>query len=260
MNRRNRYMILLVGGLFLLGFGCADLGDEQQVRPQNTPEAPANPEPGTTPVVNPTPEQPVGDPGYFPTVESHPAGQDEVGTADLTPAPEPPEEPYRSRKRMDVDQLDAAMQVVAGGILWSDDGDEDSDFQELAATLGVPDYAIVTQEVLDPSALFQKFLSDAARSVCGDVLEAELSGLLIQPVLFVHVNPTDTLETALEQVNANIQDMLLRFHGRHVEIDSPALAQWRWLFHTVSQLEQDPALGWRAVCVALFTHPEFFTY
>ncbi|MBR56434.1 MAG: hypothetical protein CMH54_00080 [Myxococcales bacterium] len=258
MKRLSRYMIPFAASMLL--FACADLGQEEQVRAQNTPQEPASPEPTTTPVASPNVEQPIGDPGYFPTVESYPAVQEEIGTSGLTPVPEPAEDPYRSRKRMDIDQLDASMQVVAGGIIWSEDGDDESDFQELAATLGVPDYAIVTQEIKDPSALFQKFLSDAARSVCSEIVESELSGLLMNPILFVHVDATDTLDTAPEQVNANLQDMLLRFHGRHVEIDSPALAQWRWLFHTVSQLEQDPALGWRAVCVALFTHPEFFTY
>ncbi|MEZ4467376.1 MAG: hypothetical protein R3F43_23755 [bacterium] len=62
---------------------------------------------------------------------------------------------------------------ASGGTGWTETrGATEVDlFEELAATLGRPDYVQVTTEDLDPSALFLKFLDDAARSVCARTVE-----------------------------------------------------------------------------------------
>ena len=66
----------------------------------------------------------------------------------------------RPRRRMNVDQLSRAMTQVSGGIEWIERvGRNDVNlFENLASTLGKPDYRERTDEELDPTVLFQKFL------------------------------------------------------------------------------------------------------
>ena len=87
---------------------------------------------------------------------------------DLAPPVEPPVAEARARRRMNLDQLDAAFRRTSGGIGWTEmrGNREVNLLVELSATLGKPDYVQITTEDLDPSALFNKFLDDAARSIC----------------------------------------------------------------------------------------------
>ena len=79
-------------------------------------------------------------------------------------------QPWRERRRMDVDQLEASLREVTGGIGWermNGDGTVRTRyFREYADTLGMPDYINSSAEDLSVSLLFQKFLDDAARSAC----------------------------------------------------------------------------------------------
>lgn len=181
---------------------------------------------------------------------------------DLGPAAPAPEDPFRSRRRMDIDQLDATIRTVTGGIGWTEDrgGREVNLFEELAQTLGKPDYLQITDEDLSPSAMFQKFLDDAARSVCLRLLEAEATRPSAERVFFVHAEPTDTLGAEPEATLANLQYLLLRFHGRKVAVDAPELEPWRWLMESAEHVTDDQAEVWRTVCVGMMTHPDFYTY
>lgn len=180
----------------------------------------------------------------------------------LNPEEVPPEAPFRQRRRMDLDQLDATIRTVTGGIGWTEtrSGREVNLFQDLAQTLGKPDYLQITDEDLEPSAMFQKFLDDAARSVCMRLMDAEATRARADRVFFVHAEATDTLGAQREATLANLQYLLLRFHGRKVAVDAPELEPWRWLMESAEHVTPDQPEVWRTVCVGLMTHPDFYTY
>ena len=168
----------------------------------------------------------------------------------------------RPRRRLDIEQLDRAIQQVTGGIAWTDgEGAEATNlFESLESTLGVPDYLRTVQEDLDPGAVFQKFLGDAARSVCTRLVASELEAAAEDRVLIAHVEPEDTVGSAPESVDQNLRYLMLRYHGRHVPPTDPSLQRWRWLFDKTSEVSEDPMQGWRAVCIGLITHPHFYSY
>jgi hypothetical protein len=177
-----------------------------------------------------------------------------LGDVDLLPTIEPP---TRARQRLNIDQLSASFERVTGGLNWTDGGNVL--WESLSATLGKPDFAEMTQEDLLPSALFHKFLDDAARQVCTALVAAEVSGEAAAQHLFVEVSPQEPMADA-ESVDANLRHLLLAFHGKRFGADAPDLIHWRWLLHTVDATSADPTAGWNAVCVALFTHPHFYSY
>jgi hypothetical protein len=180
----------------------------------------------------------------------------------LAPPPPPApvvEGPSRSRRRMDLDQLDAAFVAATGGLTWTENGV--NQWQALAPTLGRPDFLTSTEEDLTPSLLFEKFLGDAARKTCTDLFAREAATPAAQRVFFVGVNP-DERSTALgSRLDANLQRLLLRFHGRDTRQPGTegALDGWRWLWLSVEHLES-PRSAWMATCVALIEHPDFYTY
>jgi hypothetical protein len=166
--------------------------------------------------------------------------------------------PHRDLKRMDIDQLSAAIKVATGSEGWVVNGADQ--FQALERTLGKPDYFDLTSEDLDPAALFQKFLDDAARSVCFELAETEVGIPENERVLMVHAGPEDTYQSAPEKIEANLSMLLKRYHGRHAEPGSSALQSFRWLYQSAEHVSQDPVKAWRTVCVGLIVHPAFYTY
>jgi len=171
-------------------------------------------------------------------------------------------DPHRPRRRMDLDQLDASVRRVTGGLGWTytRSGTERSHFTDLASTLGKPDWVQITDEDLEPSALFQKFLDDMARDVCTRLATADAARPAGERRLLVHVEPTDTAATAPAAVDETLSALLLAYHGRAVATSSSELDPWRELFTTASTVEASPVLGWRAVCVGLIVHPDFYSY
>ena len=161
----------------------------------------------------------------------------------------------RPRRRMNVDQLDDAIRKATGGIGWDIGGK--SRFGELAATLGKPDFREVVQEDLSPTPVFQKFLNDAARHVCTELVKKELEVAPTERVLMTHVGPEVKVGADIDK---NLSYLLLRYHGVTIAPDSPTLERWRWLFKSVIHLTDDTTQAWRAVCVALIAHPDFFSY
>lgn len=180
----------------------------------------------------------------------------------LTPPQAPPERVLRSRKRMELEQLSKSLKQVTDGIGWTEmRGNTEVDlFDDLGSTLGRADYIQITQEDLEPSAMFQKFLNDAARSVCARLLDREMRAPLGQRILIVQSSPSDKIETRPERINADLQAAILRFHGRSLASDAPELESWRWLFRSAEHVSGDPVEAWRAVCIGLITHPDFYTY
>jgi hypothetical protein len=256
--------------LTLIILGCAALGcstdtastDGSQPNdlPMDTPR-----DPGTSANI-PTPTEPP--PGATPVEITESEGE----RVDLAA-------PYdakrriipRPRRRMNIDQLEAAIMQVSGGIGWTEQRgrDEVNLFESLSSTLGKPDYAEITDEELEPTVLFQKFLNDAARSVCVKMLAADLAALAVtengeetawSPRLLVHVSPDQTMTTHPDDIKANMQVLMQRFHGRRLSADASGLAHWHWLFRSASFVTETPTEAWLGVCVALFTHPDFYTY
>ncbi len=204
---------------------------------------------------------PTSVPGTQPTVPSvlHPELRGDVRAESLGQVEPPdPQAEGRVRRRMDIDQLNASLRAVTGGIGW-DDGDDDQ-IEELASTLGRPDYASSTHEDLAPGLLFNKFLDDAANHVCQELLDREA---VPSPdnVFLVDADLTDTSASDAAAIEANLQSALLRFHGRSLPSGDPQLEPWRFLFDTTVEVTGgDTFAGWRSVCIGLIIHPDFTLY
>lgn len=181
------------------------------------------------------------------------------GDATLLPFVEPMR---RARQRMTIPQLSDSLSAVTGGIGWTElrGGVEEDLFEVFAASLGVPDYVEATREDRSASALFHKFLDEAARFACSELMVRETSGEPYDAKLMVHVSATDTVSSAPEAVDANLRYLLLRYHGRKLSEGSAALTPWRWLFESISHVTDEPAIAWRGVCIALVSHPDFYSY
>ena len=182
------------------------------------------------------------------------------GSVDVTPTEK---EWGRDWRRMDLDQLKASIERVSGGVEWSSPNGRDSInmFDELASTLGKPDYVSSTHEELSPSLLFQKFLKDAANGVCLGIIQEDLRRDASERQFVTEASWTDTWETHPDNVRANIARLLLRFHGRVVAVGAPEVEEWVWLFRSVAHVTENNAeKSWNAVCVALMTHPDFYMY
>ena len=169
--------------------------------------------------------------------------------------------PDRPLRRLDIDQLDASMRRATGGIGW-DDGSGNPQLTRFRTTLGVPDYVTSTTEDLEVSALFLKFLDDAARSTCDRLIEREEDAATpAERTFLVHAELASTLPDDAEAIDQNLAYLLLRFHGRRVDVDSEELTPWRQLFRDARAMSVDePKTAWRTVCVALFDHPDFYLY
>ena len=162
---------------------------------------------------------------------------------------------------MNIDQLDLAIEKVTGGIRWrSTPTSQTGMFETLALSLGKPDFKDQTAEDLEPGALFQKFLGDAARSVCHELLEKEVNTIQSNRVFLVHADETQTYTDAPNMIEDNLAYLLLRFHGSEFTNESPALNSWIWLFESATLVSQDPLVAWKTVCIGLIQHPDFYSY
>jgi hypothetical protein len=161
---------------------------------------------------------------------------------------------------MDLDQLEASLVRATATAGWLR-GDGNSRFDDLRATLGVPDYIYRTSEDFSPSVVFQKFISDAARDVCTDAILAEAE--MEDPsgrVLLRHVEPNETVAENEAAIRENLSYLLLRFHGVSMLPDDPQVQPWVDLVEAVQAEAEEPGLAWRTVCVGLILHPAFVSY
>ena len=178
---------------------------------------------------------------------------------------------HRPRRRLNLDQLSLAIAQTMGGLRWSEvvNGEERDLFVTMAATLGKPDFVQRTTEDLTPSALFQKFLGDASRQVCQKRAQLDLDAMSDpraepsdpQVTLWGSLSPELTPREDEAAIEGQIRALVLRFHSRVLpEGPSPRLAYWRWLFDTAMLVDGSPVSGWRALCVGLISHPDFYSY
>lgn len=171
-------------------------------------------------------------------------------------------------QRLTVAQLAGSMPVVLGGNTWMTNSTTQG-FTARAATLGVPDYINVVDENLEPSALHLKFMGDAARDGCTRTANADGALAASSRVLMRFVGTTDTIASNASGVDENLRYLKLRFHGVKVQpSDVTSIAGLRTVFDsavrgaagTGTPTANHVKEGWRAVCVALLTAPEYHLY
>jgi hypothetical protein len=182
-------------------------------------EPPAPPQPLKV-LVDPTPSMPDG----------HPA------LADLAIG-------SRGPRRMSVDQIERSLDQMAdlmpGTVKLPAD---------LAVTLGRPDYKRVTEEQLQPTPLFMKFMLDFSAIFCSNL------------AAFEPQRPADQkFFTRFPTVDENIRWLTLRFTG--IEgTDADGYATRLKAAYDLGSQSAQPFAGYQAVCVSLFTSPEFLLY
>lgn len=166
-------------------------------------------------------------------------------------------EPARTRRRMDIEQLDRSIERATGRRWMSG---STALFESNARTLGVPDYLMATSEDHEVSALFVKFVDDAARSVCTSLVSDDAEAAAADRIFFVHAEPTAELPADAAAIDENLRYLLLRYHGRRVADGAADLTVWHDLFADARAATDDGEEAWRTVCVALIDHPDFYTY
>ena len=171
-----------------------------------------------------------------------------VGEGDIEPAQM---EESRSRMRMNIDQLQASMKHITGvdwmsgnKLLWD----------EFRTSLGVPDYQETVSEDLSANVIFQKFLQDAATYSCQQWREHD--GTAGPYAFFGEAYDETDPETVVE----NLRYLRRLVHGHFEDGEDPMIESLRELYTLVYQRTQDRNATWNTVCVALFTHPDFYTY
>jgi hypothetical protein len=189
-----------------------------------------------------------------------------MAPGDLAGGPLPP--PSRAVRRMRIDTLQAAMTKVAGNdvygapIEWKYNGKNGFSDAAFGKALGRPDFQASTEESGVSSALYLKFVGDAARDICSqmaknDQLRADASTRVLFPKAPVATAASD------DQITANLQYLVLRFLGLRVAANDPMITGLRAVYDAgvetaVPGAQIVPAAeGWRGVCVALFESPLF---
>jgi hypothetical protein len=168
----------------------------------------------------------------------------------------------RAPRRLTVDQLRASL-LAATGFTWvasrrvSDPESAtgftnlpDADMLDaLAPTLGRADYATTTIESIDPAVTFTKLAGDAARSACRASVKADMS-----------LPEGERRIARYADVRRNLAYLALRFWGRALDPNDAQLEPLRTLFGKSSTAGGGESDGWRAVCIAMATDPQFLTY
>lgn len=170
-------------------------------------------------------------------------------------------------QRLSIRQLAQSLPVVLGGNTWMVGGT--NGFNARSATLGEADYINVVDESLEASSLYQKFMGDMARDGCTRTANADGALAQNQRVLMRFVALNDTVTSNASGVDQNLRYLKLRFHGVKVaDSDVTSIAGLRTVFDAAvrgAAGTQTPTAahvkeGWRAVCVALLTAPEYHLY
>ena len=178
----------------------------------------------------------------LPSVEETVVGEGEGNTSDEV-------KPTRQLKRMTISQIRDSMERISGGISWG--SETESKWDEYASTLGVADYQLRVETDRSPSTMFQKFLDDAAVETCWGWMQAESSSFF---------TIADAQSTERAEVQQNIVDLRWQIQGKVQEPNVRIVDDYESLFFKVHQRTDSTDLSWQAVCVALFTHPDFFMY
>jgi hypothetical protein len=167
-------------------------------------------------------------------------------------------------QRLSIRQMAASMPVILGGDSWLIN--KSNGFNVRSATLGEADYIDVVTENLEASALFMKLMGDAARDGCSRAVNADKSRAQGDRIIYRFAGLTDTASSNVKAIDDNLRYLKLRFHGvRVIASDTSTIASLRTLFSDVvsasaGSAEQKVKEGWKTVCVALFSAPEYNLY
>jgi hypothetical protein len=161
----------------------------------------------------------------------------------------------RAPRRLTVAQLKASIRVTTGRD-WSQ-------LENLAASLGRADYALVNAEATETNLVFAKFLDDGAREVCLATAEADLKLTdATQRVLSREVPASADLATLDDEtVRKNLTYLSTRFWGAPLAGDE--LTAWTTTFKNIAaraKAAKKPREAWGSICVALMTDSRFITY
>jgi hypothetical protein len=254
MMRTERFALAAALAFSALAAGCSSAD----------PKASDSKDPGETSTTTKTNTPPEEDPWQHPSVGAE--SQSGMAPGDLAGGPLPP--PSRAVRRMRIDTLQAAMTKVAGDdvngapIEWKYNGKNGFSDAAFGKALGRPDFQSSTEESGVSSALYLKFVGDAARDVCAQMAKNDqLRTDAGTRVLF----PKAPVETAAsdEEITVNLRYLVLRFLGLRVAADDPMIPGLRAIYDAgvetaVPGAQILPAAeGWRGVCVALFESPLF---
>ena len=120
---------------------------------------------------------------------------------------------------------------------------------DLAVTLGRPDYKRVTEEQLEPTPLFMKFMVDLSGFYCKGLADAESQRPAGQKFY-----------TRFPTVDENLRFLLLRFTGIEGTEADPYVTRLQAAYTAGAQSTTLLLGGYQAVCMSLFTSPEFLLY
>lgn len=150
----------------------------------------------------------------------------------------------RGPRRMSVDQLERSIEQIGqlppGAVRFPPD---------LAVTLGRPDFIRVTEESLDPSPLFMKFMLDLGGLACTNLGDADPQ----RP-------PEERVLTRFSDIDQNVSYLILRFTGLEGAAAAPYAERLKRVYQRAATGPRGAMSGWQAVCIALFTSPEFLLY
>jgi hypothetical protein len=156
--------------------------------------------------------------------------------------------PSRQLKRMSISQVRDSM-IQISGKQWADNSE--SNWDVYSDTLGVADYQSRVETDRSPSVMFQKFLDDAATSTCLQWLQTVDSSFYI-------IDSNSSVER--DDVRNNVVHLRWLIQGKVKDQSIQIVDDYESLFYTVYQRTSSTELSWQSVCVALFTHPDFFMY
>ena len=150
----------------------------------------------------------------------------------------------RRVRRMSVDQLSRSIEsfgnLEPGSI-------EIPEF--LAFTLGKPDYLQTTEENLEPSPLFMKFMMDLGGIICPPLAASD------------EERPADErIFTRYSSLSDNLGHALLVATGIDGDDAVPYIARLTRVFEAGRVGALGDVSGYEAVCMALITSPEFLLY
>lgn len=162
----------------------------------------------------------------------------------------------RAPRRITVAQLKTSI-LTTTGRQWSQ-------IDNLAASLGRADYALVNAESVEPNLVFAKFLEDGAREVCTAAAAADLTTPLAENrVLSPEVPASITDLTKIDAATAkrNLVYLSTRMWGQ--PLSGAELDVWAGSFATIAaraQASNKKREAWGAICIAMMTDPRFITY
>ncbi len=162
----------------------------------------------------------------------------------------------RAPRRITVAQLKSSIEVTTGR-QWSK-------IDDLAASLGRADYALVNAEATEPNLVFAKFLEDGAREVCLATAEADLKQPDAQQRVLSPEVPADAKDLSKlddASVRQNMVYLSTRFWGQ--PLSGSELDIWVSAYQgiaTRAEAAKKKREAWGAICIALMTDPRFTTF